>query len=156
MTKNIKFIGRNDSLGKLLELKAMGKAKLFVIKGRRRIGKSRLLQEFGKKFKKSVTLSGLPPGPGITAEKQRQEFAGQMERELGIRGIQIEDWSNLFWHLAENCKIGETLIVFDEITWMALDDHTFLPKLKNAWDLYFKRNSKLILALCGSISGWIE
>lgn len=156
MIERTKFIGREDSLGKLLDLKAISGAKLLVIKGRRRIGKSRLLGEFGKKFKKVAILSGLPPGPGITAENQRQEFAAQLQRELGICGIQTEDWSNLLWTLAETCKTGETLIVLDEITWMALDDNTFLPKLKNAWDLYFKKHPRLILALCGSISGWIE
>jgi hypothetical protein len=32
----------------------------------------------------------------------------------------------------------------------------FLGKLKNAWDLEFKKNPKLILVLCGSVSTWIE
>jgi hypothetical protein len=35
-------------------------------------------------------------------------------------------------------------------------DPTFLGKLKNAWDLQFSNNSKLILILCGSVSSWIE
>ena len=39
---------------------------------------------------------------------------------------------------------------------MAHGDATFLPKLKNAWDLYFKKNQEIIVALCGSISLWIE
>lgn len=39
---------------------------------------------------------------------------------------------------------------------MATRDKTFLGKLKNAWDLYFSKNPKLILILCGSISSWID
>jgi hypothetical protein len=31
-----------------------------------------------------------------------------------------------------------------------------LGKLKTAWDMYFSKNPQLILALCGSISSWIE
>lgn len=37
----------------------------------------------------------------------------------------------------------------------SLDD-TFLAKLKNAWDLYFENNPNLVLAVCGSLSAWIE
>lgn len=35
-------------------------------------------------------------------------------------------------------------------------DLTFLGKLKNAWDTQFKKNPKLMLVLCGSVSSWIE
>lgn len=150
------FIGRDIMLDKLSGMLPLGSAKLMVLKGRRRIGKSRLLAEFGKKFKKVVIFSGLPPAPGITAATQRQEFAEQLLREFGIRGIKTDDWGDLFWHLSQQTQQGRILIVLDEITWMAQDDATFLPKLKNAWDLYFKQNPKLILALCSSISGWIE
>lgn len=35
-------------------------------------------------------------------------------------------------------------------------DHTFLGKLKSAWDLYFKNNPQLLLILSGSMSAWID
>jgi AAA+ ATPase superfamily predicted ATPase len=41
------FIGRGKELEKLSQLTVRSGAKLIVIKGRRRIGKSRLLAEFG-------------------------------------------------------------------------------------------------------------
>ena len=37
-----------------------------------------------------------------------------------------------------------------------MDDKTFLAKLKNSWDLGFKKNPNLILILSGSNSTWIE
>jgi hypothetical protein len=46
--------------------------------------------------------------------------------------------------------------MLDEISWMGSRDPHFLGKLKNAWDLHFKKNDKLIFVLCGSISSWIE
>lgn len=67
-----------------------------------------------------------------------------------------QDWGDLFWQLSKKTAKGRVLIVFDEITWMGSTDSDFLGKLKNAWDLYFKKNDQLILALCGSISAWIE
>ena len=101
MLGNTKFIGRRIILEKLSGLISLGGAKLIVLKGRRRIGKSRLLSEFGKKFKKVVIFSGLAPAPGITAKTQRQEFVNQLQRQLNIRGIKADDWSDLFWNLSE-------------------------------------------------------
>ncbi len=47
-------------------------------------------------------------------------------------------------------------MVLDEITWMGSQDPTFLPKLKTAWDRYFKQNSQLVMILSGSNSAWIS
>ncbi len=35
-------------------------------------------------------------------------------------------------------------------------DPHFLGHLKTAWDMYFSKNPHLIIALCGSVSSWIE
>ncbi len=35
-------------------------------------------------------------------------------------------------------------------------DPHFLGHLKTAWDMYFSKNPQLIIALCGSVSSWIE
>lgn len=151
-----KFIGRKKELEQLKRLLNKNISQLIVIKGRRRIGKSRLLSEFGKSIGKTYIFSGLPPQKGITAEDQRKEFARQLSVHFGLIGLDISDWGNLFWHLAQQTAKERTLIVLDEISWMAHDDPTFLPKLKVAWDLYFTQNPQLIMALCGSISTWIE
>ena len=66
------------------------------------------------------------------------------------------DWGDLFNYLALNTKKGKWIILLDEISWMGSKDTQFLQKLKNTWDLYFKKNPNLILILCGSISSWIE
>ena len=39
---------------------------------------------------------------------------------------------------------------------MGSEDPAFLGKLKNAWDLEFKKNPELLLILCGSVSTWID
>jgi len=58
--------------------------------------------------------------------------------------------------LSEKALSGRIVILFDEISWMGSKDPDFLGKLKNAWDLYFKKNPELMLVLCGSVSSWIE
>lgn len=139
----------------LSELFKKRSASLVVIRGRRRIGKSRLAQEFAKKTPHYV-FSGLPPTSGISATDQREEFARQIQREMKIPLPRADDWGDLFWHLAQQTQKEKIVLVLDEISWMGSKDPTFLGKLKTAWDLYFKNNPQLILILCGSISSWIE
>ncbi len=151
----IPFIGREKELAELKELFTRKTASLVVVKGRRRIGKSRLIEEFAKGYK-LVEITGLAPTKGITAKHQRAEFAKQMARIFSIPVARETDWSDLFWYLAQQTQQGRVIILLDEISWMGSKDATFLAKLKSAWDLYFKKNAKLIMVLCGSVSSWIE
>ena len=156
MEPNSRFIGRKAELERLNGFLNKGSASLIVVRGRRHIGKSRLIKEFGKPMK-SFFFSGLPPKrkAKTTDAAQKTEFVNRLQQQ-GIPGVKADDWSNLFWHLAQHTKEGRVLIVLDEISWMGSKDPNFLGKLKNAWDLHFCNNSKLILVLCGSISSWIE
>lgn len=150
------FIGRTQELAQLKSLLKKKTASLVVLKGRRRIGKSRLAEEFGTFFTYTFILAGLPPNEHTTASSERSDFAAQLAREVGIGGLKTDDWGDLFWHLANATQKGRVLIVLDEINWMGSKDPTFLGKLKNAWDLHFKKNSSLVLLLSGSMSAWID
>lgn len=152
---NFEFTGREQELSRLNDLLTKKTASLVVIKGRRRIGKSRLVDEFGR-GKTFYRFSGLTPTSDVTAQDQRDAFSQQLNQQTGLPEIETDDWSKLFLLLAERIKQGRVIILFDEITWMAHKDPTFLGKLKNAWDMHFKNNPKLIFILCGSISTWID
>ena len=65
-------IGRERQLSDLILLKKKQSASLVVIKGRRRIGKSRLAEEYGKTFSKVYSFTGLPPDDDVTAEIQNK------------------------------------------------------------------------------------
>ncbi|MBF5058972.1 AAA family ATPase [Candidatus Neptunochlamydia vexilliferae] len=125
------------------------------MRGRRRIGKSRLIEEFGSGMTTHFFV-GLPPTPGTTAQSQRDEFARQMVRELNIPSPKSDDWGDLFLSLSSHTDKGRILLVLDEISWIGSKDSDFLGKLKNAWGLHFTKNPKLILVICGSVSSWIE
>ena len=71
------FVGRDNELRRLEDLSKSGRACLVVIKGRRRIGKSRLAEEFGKD-KVFLPFSGLAPVKGVTAQDQRDAFAREL------------------------------------------------------------------------------
>lgn len=152
---NIPFFGREKELSALSELQKKKSASLVVIKGRRRIGKSRLAREYGKFFERCLLFTGLPPTKGVGSEKQRKEFIRKME-ELKIPRLPGNDWGDLFRDLANGCKTGRVLIILDEISWMAAKDATFLGQLKTAWDEHFTSNPHLIMILSGSQSTWIE
>jgi AAA+ ATPase superfamily predicted ATPase len=152
---SLPFVGRRRLLDRLNLLFSKKTATLAVIKGRRRVGKSRLIQEFaeGHRF---LQFSGIPPEEGITAQDQRDVFAKLLGGYCGFPSLRATDWSDLFQMLADQTRAGQVIILFDEISWMATGDATFLGKLKNAWDLELKKNHQLILILCGSVSVWIE
>jgi len=157
-----RFIGRENELEILGELLKKKSASLVVIRGRRRIGKSRLVEELVSRFPIEFfyRFSGLPPTPETTAQSQREIFAGQLSSHFGtsieFSGILSHDWSTLFSKLAEKIQKGRTLVLLDEISWMGSLDSDFLGKLKDAWDAHFKQNDQLILIICGSVSTWIE
>lgn len=149
------FVGRKNELERLSALFLKKSTSLAVVRGRRRIGKSRLVEEFarGKQF---FVFSGIPPVDGTSAQSQRDVFAKQLGTQIGIPGIQSQDWADLFTLLARHTNHGRVIILFDEISWMGSKDPTFLGKLKNAWDLEFQKNPELVLIFCGSVSTWIE
>lgn len=149
------FHGRHEELERLQALWRKKTSSLVVIKGRRRIGKSRLIQEFSKEFH-SYSFIGLPPTKETTTQTQRDDFVQQMHNLFVVEGIKADDWGSIFWHLARELKTKRIILVFDEINWIGSHDHTFLGKLKSAWDLYFKANPQLILILSGSMSSWID
>ena len=93
MGKTIPFVGRQQELRDLSKFLKNKKANLIVIKGRRRIGKSRLVEEFarGKRF---YSFSGLPPTSETSAQDQRSEFARQLSNQLDLPGLRGDDWGD--------------------------------------------------------------
>jgi len=149
------FVGRSSELRRLEGLLKQGRACLVVIKGRRRIGKSRLAEEFGKN-KVFLPFSGLPPVEEVTAQAQRDAFARTLTTLLHLPPCTFTDWSDAFAHLSRHLPKQPTVILFDEISWMGSEDPTFVPKLKVWWDLVLQNHPSVVLILCGSISTWID
>lgn len=150
-----KFIGRKEELQTLNRLYKRGSASLVVVKGRRRIGKSRLIEEFAKGHR-FFRFAGIPPTKEATIESQLRVFAIQLSKQIGDQGFYADDWSKLFSRLSKETATGRVIILFDEISWMGSKDPDFLGKLKDAWDTELKQNPELLLILCGSVSTWID
>ena len=149
------FVGRKSELAELTRFTKKKTSSLIIVKGRRRIGKSRLIEEFAK-GRTFYSFIGLFPTPETTAQSQRDEFARQLNLKTGLPEVRADDWSKLFALLATKVKKGKIVLLFDEISWMGSKDPDFLGKIKNAWDNDFKKNPNLIFIICGSASSWIE
>ena len=151
---NTHFYGRKAELS-LLETYFKQRKSIFIaLYGRRRVGKSYMVQKFAE-GKICFKFVGLTPDPKITAQDQRDNFAKQLS-QYGLPEIKTDDWLDLFKLLAAKVEHINGVILFDEISWMGQHDPTFLPKLKLAWDEYFKHKTHSILIVCGSVSSWIE
>lgn len=153
-----KFIGRKQELSDLSNLLNKKSGSLIVITGRRRVGKSRLVNEFAKSHQ-FLKFSGLPPSSETTAQDQRNTFSKQLNEQTKLPYLEVPDWSTLFSMVAHKIQTMPNkpiIVLFDEISWMGSQDNTFLGKLKIAWDEEFSTNQNVIMILCGSISTWIE
>lgn len=151
--------GREQELKELETLTEKKSASLAVVTGRRRIGKSTLIQTFAKKnFKVVYEFSGLAPHEKQTNQDQLNHFASQLSQQSKTPGFHFNDWNDAFEALnAQFLKEKKPVLIFlDEISWMGAHDSDFPGKLKVAWDTKFKNHPKLILVLCGSVTSWIQ
>ena len=121
------FIGRRQELADLDATAALPGAKLIVIKGRRRVGKSRLAREFGKHHAgmSLYYLTGLPPTDPPSAQSERHNFASQLARAFKIPKPNADHWNELLWHLADRVKGGNAILILDELNWMGRSDSQF-------------------------------
>jgi AAA+ ATPase superfamily predicted ATPase len=150
------FIGRKNELQQLKSLQSKKNSNLVVLRGRRRIGKSTLIQKFSEHFPLFVEIQGLSPSQFSTNQEQLDHFAAKLSLIFNSRQESFHDWTEAFHSLIQQTKNKETLILLDEISWMGKYDPLFSAKLKEAWDTGFSKNHKLMLVICGSVSFWIQ
>ena len=152
------FFGRNQELDRLASLWRKKVASLVTCRGRRRIGKSALIEEFAKRTDaRFIKIEGKRPEKKWTNAIELQTFAEQLAAQTGAETTPPSNWLNAFIRLSDKVSDDEkTVVLLDEISWLGHFDDTFASTLKIAWDNYFKKHDRLILVVCGSVSGWIR
>ena len=152
------FFGREAELDQLCSLWRKRVASLVTCRGRRRIGKSALIEEFAKRTgARFIKIEGKRPEKGWSNEVELKAFAEQLAAETGAETTPPSNWLNAFIRLSD--KISDrvkTVVLLDEISWLGYFDCTFAATLKVAWDNYFKKHDRLVLVVCGSVSTWIK
>ena len=152
------FFGRKQELDRLASLWRKKVASLVTCRGRRRIGKSALIEEFAKRTDaRFIKIEGKRPEKKWTNAIELQTFAEQLAAQTGAETTPPSNWLNAFIRLSDKVSDNEkTVVLLDEISWLGHFDDTFASTLKIAWDNYFKKHDRLILVVCGSVSGWIR
>lgn len=150
------FVGRDHELQVLRELFNKSSSSLVVCRGRRRIGKSTLIQHFGQFADTFIQFQGLPPRKGLSMSDQLRSFSEQLARQTGIPPVGIDSWDKAFSLLNHQLKEKKTVVLLDEISWMADGAPDFAGTLKIAWDTLFSKRARLVLVLCGSVSSWMD
>ena len=87
------FYGREDDLRELERLWRKPVSSLVTCRGRRRIGKSTLIEEFAaRSHARLIEIEGLPPQPSQTNEDQLRHFAEQLREQSSWRGADFTSW----------------------------------------------------------------
>lgn len=154
----MRFIGRSDYLEKLNRLWSKERSSLVVVSGRRRIGKSTLIEEFARRSGCDfVEIVGLPPDKTMTNQRQIDNFCERLAKVTGTPEAKADCWAKAFDALSAAVSPRRKTIVFlDEISWMGRYDDAFAGFLKNAWDTLFANRDRLIFVVAGSVSAWIQ
>ena len=137
------FIGREEQLEQLKALWRKPVASLVTCRGRRRVGKSTLIEEFARRNRvRFIKLEGVEPQQGVNNETQLKAFGLQLAEQTGCEESQPENWFKAFARLSKVLNPREkTVLLIDEISWMGKYDAAFPGELKYAWDNRFPRES---------------
>ncbi len=146
------FIGRERELNSLEKLYASDKFEFAVIYGRRRVGKTALINHFIRN-KKAIYFMGVESN-----DKQNLENFSKNILEYGV-GIQVDTAFLSFqaaleyvFQLAEKERL---ILAIDEYPYVARSSRSLASTLQLLIDKY-KENSKLMLILCGSSMSYME
>lgn len=153
-----KFFGREQQLEKLDALWRKNSSSFVVVAGRRRIGKSTLIEEFARRSRcEFIELVGLAPDEKMTNQRQIDNFCERLAKATGMPEAKADCWPKAFDALdAALQRRRRTVVFLDEISWMGKYDTSFAAFLKTAWDTQFSRHDKLVFVVAGSVSAWID
>jgi uncharacterized protein len=145
------FIGRKKELSKLEELISDDRANIGVIYGRRRVGKSSLINQafIGHK---ALFFEGLEDQ---SKPVQIKNFMLQLFLRTKKKYPRCSTWSEAFNHLYHFIKDDPHHIIFDEFQWMANYRKDIVSELKMMWDQYLSNVENTTLILCGSIASFM-
>ncbi|MCX5584500.1 ATP-binding protein [Streptomyces erythrochromogenes] len=159
----MEFKGRSadlDQLTRQLGLVVSGtgatRGQAVTVTGRRRVGKSRLVQEF-------CDRSGLPyvvfqATRGRNAVAERADFASTLAHsplpgsEL-VAGLQASDWNQALRSLAVAIPDdAPSIAVLDEVPWLVEQDREFEGALQTVWDRHLSAKPVLLILVGSDMS----
>ena len=151
------FFGREDLIEALMSLWGKKVGSLCTCRGRRRIGKSTLVEHFAQLSEaRFIRIEGVKPQDGYTNASELRAFSLQLSAQTGCADEIPSDWLKAFIRLDDQIDERKTVVLIDEVSWLGHYDVMFADIVKLAWDNYWKKHDNLIVVLCGSVSSWIR
>ena len=147
------FIGRARERAFLEELFSSGRPELFVLYGRRRVGKTELLQQFCQAHR-SVYFLAAQVRNRDNLRAFRQTIAEGLSDALA-GDVEFPDWGAALGFLAERSGGERLVVVLDEFPYLCEADKSVPSQLQRFWDTRGKKSS-LMLVLCGSQMSFME
>ena len=131
------------------------KAQLIVIYGRRRVGKTYLVEEyFDSDFAFRFTGEN-----NSSKSSQLQNFANELRLQLGEDVDTPKDWKEAFFALRQYLMTipadKKMVVFFDEMPWMDTPNSHFLAEFEYFWNSWGSKQHNMIFIICGSASSWL-
>jgi AAA+ ATPase superfamily predicted ATPase len=147
------FLGRDRELSVLDELANSGKPELFVLYGRRRVGKTELLQQFCR-TRRAVYFLAAQVREKDNLRAFREALTDGIDDPLAAN-IEFPDWGAALNFAAERAKDERLVVVLDEFPYLCETSKGLTSQVQRFWDTRGK-HSKLMLVLCGSQVSFME
>ncbi|WP_282699446.1 DUF234 domain-containing protein [Streptomyces sp. CC219B] len=131
--------------------KGTTRGRAVIMTGRRRVGKSRLVQEFCDRSRLPYVVFQATRGRNPVAE--RADFATALSTLPGaelVAGLQATDWNQALRSLAVAVPSDSpSIAVIDEVPWLVQGDSEFEGALQTVWDRHLS-DKPVLLVLVGS------
>ncbi len=147
------FVNRERELASLEQAYASDNAELYVLYGRRRVGKTELLREFCRGKRHVFFVADLGTEAQALAELTRQISQLAFGRTDAIGAFPT--WDAAFELLAQLARDERLVVVLDEFTYLIGPNPAVPSILQRLWDITLK-DTRLMLVLCGSYVGMME
>ena len=143
------FINREAELEALEKAYREERSALFIIYGRRRIGKTELVKHFIKNKENIYFLAD--ERPDIANIKEIQKSMGEFLRDTIFEKAEINEWVELFEEFTKRSK-KKTVIVIDEFPYLIHTNKSIPSVFQKIWDNNLSRKDVFLILLGSSIS----
>ncbi|MDO4961697.1 MAG: ATP-binding protein [Eubacteriales bacterium] len=156
------MIGRKREIHELNRLYDSSKAEFAAIYGRRRVGKTFLVDSvFGGRY--AFRHAGLSPIEGEKVTTLRDQL-DHFYKSLLLYGMQKcekpKSWLDAFFLLEkllmDKDNGGKQVIFIDELPWLDTPRSGFVTALEAFWNSFACARMNTLLIVCGSASSWIR
>lgn len=143
------FIGRKEEQEALAEIGNLSEAAILIVYGRRRVGKTELLEHMYRN-RHIVKFEGLEDQPQASQIEHCLSLLSEYTQNSHIKKIKLTQWTEFFDELVPFLSKGRWTLYFEEVQWLANYETSFIAALKYAWDNHLRHNPQLLIVLCGS------